>query len=327
MSGAPSLETLRLVDAAQVDAALDYPSLIDRLRRVLSGDVTAPSRHHHAIRRPGRAEATLLIMPAWGADGPLGVKLVTVFPDNAARGLPSVQGIYVVLDDESGKARALIDGPALTRRRTAAVSALAADYLARPDARRLLMVGTGALAPELVAAHGAVRPLREVLVWGRTAAKAEALAARIDRPGCRARVASDLEAAVREADIVSCATLSETPLIAGAWLKPGAHLDLVGGFRPAMREADDEAARRARIYVDSRAGTLTEAGDILKPLKAGAIGQEDILGELAELVRGTAAGRQSEAEITLFKSTGTALADYAAATLVLERVVSLEGCG
>ncbi len=325
MSSAAPPDAVRVVGALEVAAALDYPSLIERLKSALRGETAAPVRHHHRVPREGAPDATLLLMPAWRSGGPIGVKLVTVFPGNGARGLPAVQGVYVVLDGESGVPRALIDAPALTRRRTAAVSALAAHYLARRNAHRLLMVGTGALAPELIAAHGTVRPVKDVRIWGRTARKAEALARRLDRPERPVGVAFDLEAAVREADIVSCATLSETPLIAGAWLKPGVHLDLVGGFRPAMREADDEAARRARIYVDSHAGALEEAGDILEPLKSGAIGQEDILGELADLVRGRVAGRESEAEIKLFKATGMARADYAAAELVLERCASLEG--
>ena len=309
----------RLIGAAEVDAALDYPALIEALRAAFREPIEAPPRHHHTIRREGRPDATLLLMPAWQPRGPLGVKVVTVFPDNATKGMPSVQGVYLVLDGASGAPLAVIDGPSLTRKRTAAVSALAAAYLAHRGASRLLMVGTGSLASELIAAHGTVRPIREVGVWGRTPDKARALAQRLSTPGRPVRAAPDLEAAVREADVIACATLSEEPLIRGAWLKPGAHLDLVGAFRPEMREADDEAARRARIYVDSRAGALKEAGDLLAPLRSGAIGQEDILGELAELARGQVAARESEAEITLFKSTGTALADYAAARLVLER--------
>jgi alanine dehydrogenase len=310
---------MRRIDADAVIAALDYSALIERLREAFREGVTTPLRHHHTIPVPGAADATLLLMPAWQQGRYIGVKAATVFPSNSAHDLPSVMGLYLLLDGETGTPVAVIDGPSLTRRRTAAASALAAGYLARTDAHRLVMVGTGALAPELIEAHGVQRGLREVAVWGRSPEKAEALAARLDRPERRVRAVTDLEAAVREADIVSCATLTREPLIRGAWLAPGCHLDLVGGFRPTMREADDEAVRRARIYVDTREGALTEAGDMTEPLARGVIAISDIRGDLFALTRGDAPGREDASEITLFKSTGTALEDFAAAVLVAER--------
>jgi ornithine cyclodeaminase len=261
----------------------------------------------------------LLLMPAWTAaakDGAyLGVKIVSVYPGNAARGLPSVSGTYLLMRGETGEPLAVIDGQALTLWRTAAASALAASYLARQDSRRLVMVGAGALAPNLIAAHASVRPIAEVLVWNRNPQRAEELAATLfDRP-YSVRATTDVESAVRRADIVSCATLSSDPLVKGAWLKPGTHLDLVGAFTPKMRESDDEAVRRARIFVDTRAGALKEAGDIVQPLAAGIIRDSDIAGDLFELCCGRVAGRQSAEEITLFKSVGTALEDLAAAGL------------
>ena len=310
---------MRRIDADAVVAALDYGALIERLREAFREGVTTPLRHHHTIPVPGAADATLLLMPAWQSGRHIGVKAATVFPSNSTHDLPSVMGLYLLLDGETGTPVAVIDGPSLTRRRTAAASALAAGYLARADAHRFLMVGTGALAPELIEAHGVWRELTEVAVWGRSPEKAEALAAKLDRPERRVRAVSDLEAAVREADMVSCATLSCEPLIQGAWLAPGCHLDLVGGFRPTMREADDEAVRRARIYVDTREGALTEAGDMTDPLARGVIAMSDIRGDLFELARGEAAGREDTDQITLFKSTGTALEDFAAAVLVAER--------
>ena len=310
---------MRRIDADAVIAALDYRALIERLREAFCEDVTTPLRHHHTIPVPGAAEATLLLMPAWQAGRYIGVKIATVIPSNVAHDLPSVMGLYVLLDGETGTPLAVIDGPSLTRRRTAAASALAANYLARGDACRLLMVGTGALAPELIEAHGVHRELKEIAVWGRSPEKAEALAARLDYPERRVRAVTDLEAAVREADIVSCATLSNEPLIRGAWLTPGCHLDLVGGFRPTMREADDDAVRAARLYVDTREGALSEAGDMTDPLNRGVITKSDIRGDLFELARVEAAGRKDASEITLFKSTGTALEDFAAAVLVAER--------
>lgn len=310
---------MRVVGESELAAVLDDRALIDCLREAFREGAEAPMRQHHAVPAPG-GNGTLLLMPAWQPGQALGVKVVTVFPDNASRGLSAVQGSYLLLDGETGRPRALLDGTMLTRRRTAAASALAATYLARADSASLVMVGTGSLAPHLVGAHAAARPIREVRVWGRSRDKATALAARLDRPGLRVAPAGDLEAAVRAADIVSCATLAGEPLVRGAWLRPGTHLDLVGGFTPAMREADDEAVRRSRVFVDTQAA-LHEAGDIAQPLRAGLLRPDDVA-DLFDLVRGRRPGRQGEAEITLFKSVGTALEDLAAARLALDRLSS-----
>jgi ornithine cyclodeaminase len=210
----------------------------------------------------------------------------------------------------------MLEGRALTAWRTAAASALAARYLARADATRLLMVGAGALARHLVRAHAAVRPIETVTLWNRTRRGAEELASALAGIGLTVSVVDDLEPAVRGADIISCATLSSTPLLRGAWLRDGAHIDLVGGFTPAMREADDETVRRARIYVDTRAGALNEAGDIVDPIARGIIVPADIAGDLFDLCRGKVPGRTAQGEITLFKSVGTAIEDLAAAMLV-----------
>ena len=310
-----------VVDAAAIDRVLAYPDLIAALAEAFRAGVTAPPRHHHTIPRPD-GDATLLLMPAWEDRGThAGVKIVSVFPGNAARAKASVLGAYLLLSGETGEPLAVLDGRVLTLWRTAAASALAATYLARTDARRLVMVGAGALAPRLIAAHAAVRPIDTVLIWNRTPAKAEALAAALDRPGLVVAAADDLAAAVAAADIVSVATLSPDPLIRGAWLAPGTHLDLVGAYTPAMREADDAAVAKARVYVDTRAGALKEAGDIVRPIAAGVITGADIAGDLADLCRGTVAGRRSDGEITLFKSVGAAVEDLAAAVLVYERLV------
>jgi ornithine cyclodeaminase len=313
---------MRVISAAEIDRVLTYPDLIETLRAAFRSGVTVPPRHHHAIPRPG-AEAILILMPAWHdepSQGYAGVKIVSVFPDNARRGKPSVMGTYLLLSGESGEPLAALDGQALTLWRTAAASALAASYLARNDARRLAMVGAGALAPGLIAAHAAVRGIEEVAIWNRTPATAVRLAARLDRPGLRVRAASDLAEAVGTADIVSAATLASAPLIRGEWLKPGTHIDLVGAYTPKMREADDAAVTRARVYVDTRAGALHEAGDLVQPIAAGLLEEADIAGDLFDLCRGTAAGRRSDTEITLFKSVGTAIEDLAAAVAVYERV-------
>ena len=314
---------MRIIDAESVHRLLDFPSLIAALRAMFRAGCEVPPRHHHTIApaTPDGAPGTLLLMPAWQAGGGLGVKIVTVFPDNATLSLPSVHGSYLLLDGKTGVPRALLDGTALTLRRTAAASALAADYLARADSAVHLMVGTGALAPHLVAAHAAVRPLRETRIWGRDPDKAVALAARLSADGLAAAPVRDLRQAAAAADIVTCATLARAPLIRGEWLRPGTHLDLVGGFTPEMREADDGAVSRASVYIDTGMA-LREAGDIVQPLQSGALTRERILGDLFALARGTCRGRRDAAEITLFKSVGSALEDLAAAQLAVSRLGS-----
>jgi len=312
---------VRLVSADEIHRLLDLPSLVAALRVAFQQGCELPSRHHHEIATPGGAPAgMLLLMPAWQVGGHLGVKIVTIFPDNAAQSLPAVLGSYLLLDAGTGMPLALFDGTSLTLRRTAAASALAADFLARPDASRHLMVGTGALAPHLIAGHAAVRPIREVRIWGRHPEKAAALAAQLRGGAFDVAPVEDLRQAAGEADIVTCATLSHEPLIHGEWLRPGTHLDLVGGYTPEMREADDEAVRRSRVFVDTRLGATAEAGDILKPLRSGALTWERILGDLFELTRGTAHGRREADEITFFKSVGSAVEDLAAARLAFSRL-------
>jgi len=310
---------MRIISAAEVEAALDYPSLVERLRQAFRRDIQVPVRHHHDVELPGGSTATLLLMPAWQVGRHIGVKMVTVFPDNAEKSLPAVMGIYILVDGKTGSPLALIDGPTLTVKRTAAASALASSYLSRPDAERLLMVGTGALAPQLIVAHAAVRPICNVLIWGRTPERAQRLAKRMNRRDFRVDWTDDLEAAARGAHIISCATLSKEPLIHGDWLQPGQHLDLVGAFRPDMRETDDTAMRRARVFVDTRAGATKEGGDIVRAVDSGALSLDDIAGDLFELTRGERSGRRFYDQITLFKSVGTAIEDLAAAQLVTER--------
>ena len=308
------------ISAEQIHAGLDYPALIEALRDMFRDGCEMPVRHHHQIEVPGAPDATLLLMPAWQPGREIGVKVVSVFPGNGDRDLPAIMGQYLLLDGETGAPRALLDGQALTVRRTAAASALAAGYLARPDAARLLMVGTGALAPHLIQAHAAVRPIREVVVWGRRSDRAQAVVDGLDLPHIEFSVADDLAAAVGTADVVSCATILVDPLIQGDWLRPGQHLDLVGAFRPDMRESDDVAVTRARLFVDTRAGALKEGGDLAIPLSAGVISETDVLADLYDLTRGDAAGRVADDDITLFKSVGAALEDLAAAQLAVARL-------
>ncbi len=313
---------MRFIDADAVHAALDYPSLVAALHDAFVDGCMMPTRHHHGLGEVDGHEATLLLMPAWNPGREIGVKVANVFPGNAGKALPAVSAIYLLFDGMSGRPQAVLDGAALTVRRTAAASALAARCLVRDDARRLLVVGTGRLAPHLVRAHAAVRDYREVRVWGRRPEAAREVAGQLASEGYPADVAENLEEAVRGADVVSCATLSETPLVDGDWLAEGAHLDLVGGFTPRMREADDACIRRAELFVDTRDGACSEAGDIVQPLEAGLIDAGAIRADLYELCRGHHPGRVDAAAITLFKSVGAALEDLAAARLVAARTLN-----
>jgi ornithine cyclodeaminase/alanine dehydrogenase-like protein (mu-crystallin family) len=308
---------LHYFSAAEVDAGLGYPRLIDALDKAfrLRGEAM-PVRQSYETGTPGNP-GYLLTMPAWERGKALGVKLVTVFPQNAARGLGAVSSLYILFDGTNGQPLAMIDGEALTNRRTAAASALASRHLSRADSRTLLVVGTGRVAACLPAAHRAVRPIERVLVWGRNPQHALALAGTLARQGLDAAPVSDLTAAIALADIISCATTSSEPLIGGRYLKPGTHLDLVGAFTPQMRESDDDAVCRSRVFVDTYAGALAEAGDLLQPIAAGRWRAGDVCGDLHELTSGVKPGRVAQGEITLFKSVGTAIEDLAAASLLI----------
>ena len=301
-----------VIDLPRARASLEFRRLIPALRDAFVAGAEVPLRHRHSIEA---ANGTLLLMPAWRGGTAMGVKIVTVYPDNGKRGLNSVFSTYLLCDGETGQHLALIDGNEITGRRTAAASALAGDYLARKDASSLLVVGAGHIGAMMADAWSAVRPIRKVRVWNPRPARAAALVAVLVARGFDAAVADDLEAAARGADIISCATLSTVPLIKGEWLAAGAHLDLIGSYRPDMRETDDVALGRARVFIDTEAA-LAEAGDITQPIAAGVFARERIAGDLFTLCRGTTPGRQSDDEITLFKSVGSAIEDLAAAALV-----------
>ena len=317
-----SANKLRFVSAEEIDSILDFPSLIDALHAAFCADIETPLRHHHAIARDD-GEAALLLMPAWTKEKNsafLGTKIVTVYPGNLAKGLGSVAGTYLLMSGDTGEPLVTIDGHRMTLWRTAAASALAAKYLAREDASHLILFGAGALAPYLARAHAAVRPIKKVSIWNRTPERAAALAEELSGEAFKIEIVTDKERAVREDDIVTCITLSQVPVFSGEWLKAGAHVDLVGAFRPNAREADDAAIKRSRIYVDTRRGALKEAGDIVMPLAAGLMKETDVQGDLFDLCRGTKKGRAGAQEITLFKSVGTAIEDLAAAMLLWKKL-------
>ena len=305
------------LDAPATHAHLPMAALIEALRAMAIEGCVVPARQVHTVTE-GPAAGHLLSMTAWQPGRYLGVKTVTVFAGNRAMGLPSLHALYSLFDANTGVPVAQLDGAALTTRRTAGVSALAASYLARDDAARLLLVGAGRVASLLPLAMTAVRPIEQVLVWNHRADGARALAHSLCDQGLRAEATDDLCDAVQRADIVSCATLATQPLVRGEWLRPGTHLDLIGSFTPQMREADAQCVARSRVFVDQD-DALTKAGDLLQAVAEHAFRREDLQGTLEQLCRGQRGGRAGASEITLFKSVGSAWQDLAAAGLVMDR--------
>ncbi len=310
------------LNAEQVRDALPWPSLIEALADVFTrDDVCSPVRHHHFIDVPGEPGATLLLMPAWIEGEYLGVKQVNVFPGNNKRNLPGLSSHYLLSCGRTGQPLGMFEGNELTARRTAAASALASRFLSREDASSLLMVGAGRMGRRLIPAHMSVRPITRVQVWDRNEAASVALVEELKALDIHAEVCPDdsLQQAAGEVDIISCATLATTPVILGDWLQPGVHLDLVGSFTPSMRETDNRAMQRCEVFVDTRAGALSETGDLIIPIREGALQAEKIIAELSELCRGQHAGRSSLASpneaMTIFKSVGDSREDLAAAIL------------
>lgn len=311
-----------VLDAAAVRARAPLPKLIACLRQAFIDGCVAPPRQLVDASGGGADARLLLVMPAFDAKGAGVVKLATVSPNNAAKGLPTIHAAIVVFS-ETGAPIALLDGASVTQLRTGAASALASQYLSREDSAHLVVIGTGALAPYMAAAHSTVRPITRISVWGRrperAAATVNAIRSLVSQH-IALTVASSLEDAVATADIVTCATSSATPVLLGRWLKRGVFVDLVGSFVPSRREADDDVVVRSRIFVDTFEGAATEAGDLLDPIARGILHRDRIEGELADLVRGRVAGRTHADELTLFKSVGTALEDLAAAKLIVAEI-------
>lgn len=306
-------------DEEQTRTALPWRPLVEAIREGFRTEVQMPAKHEHFVEVPGEIDAKLLLMPAWTVGNLIAVKVAAVFPGNADRGLPAVNAVVLVFDGRTGAVLAQVDGGEVTARRTAASSALAADYLARKDSSHLVVLGTGRLGGgNLIEAHAAVRPIRSVTVWGRSPEKAAAVASRWQGKGLDVSATEDLATAVGEADIVSTATLAAEPVLQGAWLSPGTHVDLVGNFAPTAREADDEVMRRATIFVDTPAALKT-GGDLVIAFANGVLKESDIAGDLFDLTRGRHSGRRDDDEITAFKSVGAAVEDFAAARLVYEQ--------
>lgn len=305
------------VSAEQIELIWQYKDFIPQLRKAFQSDFVVPQRHHYDYENgEGDNKSTLLLMPAWSKEEYVGVKLVTVSPYNGKFNLPSIQGIYTLINAKNGLVKAQIDAKRLTVKRTAATSALASSYLSRENSKTLLMVGTGALCPELIRAHCDVRPIEKVLIWGRSFEKAQKRAKELEHTQLEVSAVESLEEAISIADIISVATLSPAPLIKGKWLKSGQHLDLVGSYRPDMREADDSCLKRSSVYIDSESA-LKESGDLAIPFDDGVITKKDIRSDLFEMTSTTESTRNSDDEITLFKSVGHALEDLSAAIYLM----------
>lgn len=313
---------MELISAEQICTLLSWRDTVKALEQMFATPCTVPTRHHHLIPLTDQLDATMLLMPAWISGKYIGVKLVNVFPDNPSKGLPTLHGTYLLMNGSTGQPVAMFDGGELTARRTVCASALAAKYLSRKNARKLLIVGTGRLSRYIGFAHHAVRPIDTINIWGRNRNKSEEISCLYQEAGFISTAVDDLESACGSADIISGVTMSTEPLVFGSWLEPGTHLDLIGSFKPGMRETDNDAVVRSTLFADTRDGVLAEAGDLLIPIGEGLITADDIAAELQELVSSSHPGRTSDTEITLFKSVGTAAEDLAAAIFCYENVIT-----
>lgn len=310
------MKTIQLISDSYIDQNCNFKNLIEALRMGFSNTkIEVPLRHHHDFKNPAEnKDSTLLLMPAFNPGNDLGVKIVTVSPNNGTHDLPAIQGTYIYLDAHKGNIKAILDAKSLTAKRTAGTSALASSYLSRENADSLLMIGTGALANNLIQAHASVRPIKKVYVWGRNNTKAQMVCDDLKDFSFSCETVENIEDVIQKVAIISCATLSPSPLVFGKWLQEGQHLDLVGAYKKDMREADDEAILKSTVFIDTYQGGLKESGDILIPLTTNIITKEDIKADLFELCSGSKKGRTTEKEITYFKSVGHALEDLVAAS-------------
>jgi len=314
------------INSDTIEKSTDFSELIKSIRTAFKENtMRIPMRHHHDFPNPEIGEdSTLLLMPAWNPSKEAGVKIVTVSPKNGQFDLPSIQGTYIYLDAKIGGIKAILEAKNLTAKRTAAASALASSFLSRVDSSSLLMIGTGALSVNLIKAHASVRPIKQVYVWGRSFEKAVAICEELKDEQYTVLPIHKIEDKITEVDIVSSATLSKTPLVLGKLLKEGQHVDLVGAYKKDMREADDDAIKKATVCVDTFQGGLKESGDIVIPLNNGVLKESAIKADLFELCSEVKQGRNNNNEITVFKSVGHALEDLAAATYYYNKYIISE---
>lgn len=306
---------MQIIPEDKISSLLDYNKLIEELRKIFKSDYTMPVRHHHFYKTEEGEENTLILMPVWNNEY-MGMKQVTVAPANTQNHMPSIFAQYILSNSKTGQPLAMMNATELTARRTACTSALASSYLSRENAENLLIVGGGSVANHLVQAHMAVRDFKKISIWMRNPGKMGDFVNGLKNQGIPAESVYNLEESAHEADIISCATLSETPIIKGEWVKPGAHLDMIGSHKPTTRETDNDSIRKSSIFLDSREGALHESGELAIPIAEGVITENDIKADIVELVKGIHPGRSSSEEITLFKSAGLAVEDLAAALLI-----------
>jgi ornithine cyclodeaminase/alanine dehydrogenase-like protein (mu-crystallin family) len=309
------MDNIAQINADFIEQNTDFSKLISALKQGFSSnEIIVPMRHHHDFPNPEvNSDSTLLLMPAWNPRHEAGVKIVTVSPENSQFNLPSIQGTYIYLDAKKGSIKAILEAKSLTAKRTAAASALASSFLSRENSNSLLMIGTGALSLNLIKAHASVRPIETVYVWGRNHKKAQSICEKLSNENYTIKAIETIEEKISKVDIISCATLSKTPLVLGQILKEGQHIDLVGAYKKDMREADDDTIKNASVYVDTFQGGLKESGDIVIPIQNGILKKEAIKADLFQLCTNTELGRTNDSEITVFKSVGHALEDLVAA--------------
>lgn len=322
------MEKIIQIDSDYIENNTNFSALITELKAAFSSQETlVPMRHHHDFANPAvNADSTLLLMPAWNPSKNAGVKIVTVSPENSQFDLPSINGTYIYLDAVKGTIKAILEAKSLTVKRTASASALASTFLSKENSSSLLMIGTGALSVNLIKAHASVRPIKNVFIWGRNFSKAQAICKTLKEEDFTITAVQTIEEKISEVDIISCATLSKTPLVLGKYLKAGQHVDLVGAYKKDMREADNEVIKKGAVYIDTYQGGLKESGDILIPLQTGVLKQEDINADLFELCSSKEIaeekGRKNDDEITVFKSVGHALEDLAAANYFYHKYIN-----
>ncbi|MCD8405462.1 ornithine cyclodeaminase family protein [Tenacibaculum dicentrarchi] len=322
------MEKIIQIDSNYIENNTNFSALITELKAAFSSQETlVPMRHHHDFANPAvNADSTLLLMPAWNPSKNAGVKIVTVSPENSQFDLPSINGMYIYLDAVKGTIKAILEAKSLTVKRTASASALASTFLSKENSSSLLMIGTGALSVNLIKAHASVRPIKNVFIWGRNFSKAQAICKTLKEEDFTITAVQTIEEKISEVDIISCATLSKTPLVLGKYLKAGQHVDLVGAYKKDMREADNEVIKKGAVYIDTYQGGLKESGDILIPLQTGILKQEDINADLFELCSSKEIaeekGRKNDDEITVFKSVGHALEDLAAANYFYHKYIN-----
>lgn len=305
---------MKIISAEEVHAALSYPALVDTLQDAYAQPFNMPPRQVFLLDEQPDNHDAFAVLPSWN-DELIAVKSFTYFPDNPRPDYASLYSKIMLFDRKHGEPLALVDGTSVTFWRTAGISGLASRLLSREDSKTLLLLGAGNLAPYIIKAQLSVRPIERVMVWGRTPSKAQqivdALSAEVIDVSFE--TAHDLQVACGDADIIVSATGSHEPLVLGDWVTPGTHTDFIGNHHATKRECDTALVVNSKVYADSYVNCFKEAGEVLVPIDEGAVTKDHVVGELTEMCSGKAALRESDDEITLFKSIGMAMSDLVGA--------------